>query len=107
MAAYVISEIEPQNQALFDRYRALAPAAVAKYQGRYLVRGGTSELIEGGPPPKMLVVIEFPSVALAKAWFDSTDYAEARRIAKDALRRRLIVVEGVPPGYTGLSASPT
>jgi uncharacterized protein (DUF1330 family) len=93
MAAYVISEIEPQDAALFERYRALA--TIAKHQGRYLVRGGASEVVEGGPPAKMLVVLEFPSMAQAKAWYASADYAEARAISKKALRRRLIFVEGV------------
>jgi uncharacterized protein (DUF1330 family) len=46
----------------------------------------------------MIVVLEFPSMAQAKAWYDSPDYAEARAISKDALRRRLILVEGVAPG---------
>ena len=48
MAAYVISEIEPRDPVLFERYRALAPATIAKHGGRYLVRGGASEVIEGG-----------------------------------------------------------
>lgn len=95
MTAYVISEIEPRDPVLFERYRALAPATIAKHQGRYLVRGGASEVMEGGPPAKMIVVLEFPSMAQAKAWYDSTDYAEARAISKDALKRRLIFVAGV------------
>lgn len=95
MAAYVISEIEPRDPVLFERYRALAPATIAKHGGRYLVRGGASEVIEGGPPAKMIVVLVFPSMTQAKGWYDSADYAEARGISKEALRRRLIFVEGV------------
>ncbi|MGH6882453.1 DUF1330 domain-containing protein [Hypericibacter sp.] len=101
MAAYVISEIEPRDPVLFERYRALAPATIAKHGGRYLVRGGASEVVEGGPPAKMIVVLEFPSMAQAKAWYDSADYAEPRKISKDALRRRLIFIEGVAFGYAG------
>jgi uncharacterized protein (DUF1330 family) len=51
MAAYVISEIEPRDPTLFERYRALAPASIAKHQGRYLMRG-TSERVQGGPPQR-------------------------------------------------------
>jgi len=98
MAAYVISEIEPLDHVWFDRYRALAPAAIAKRKGRYLVRAGASEVVEGGPPAKMIVVLEFPSMADVKAWYDSADYAEARAISKHALKRRLMFIEGVAPG---------
>ena len=95
MAAYVISEIEPRDPVLFERYRALAPASITKHQGRYLVRGGASEVVEGGPPAKMIVVLEFPTMAQAKAWYGSADYAEARALSKAALKRRLIFIEGV------------
>jgi uncharacterized protein (DUF1330 family) len=98
MTAYVISEIEHRDPVLFERYRALAPATIAKHGGRYLVRGGASEVIEGGPPAKMIVVLEFPSMAAARGWYDSADYAEARAISKSALRRRLIFVEGIVLG---------
>jgi uncharacterized protein (DUF1330 family) len=62
------------------------------------VRGGASEVIEGGPPAKMIVVLEFPSMAAARGWYDSADYAEARAISKSALRRRLIFVKGIVLG---------
>jgi len=73
------------------------PAAIAKHKGPYLVRGGASEVVEGGPPAKTIMVLEFPSMADAKAWYESADYAEARAIGRQALRRRLIFIEGVPP----------
>ena len=97
MAAYVISEIESRDPVLFERYRALAPTTIAKHSGRYLVRGGASEAIEGGPPENMVVVLEFPSIAAVKGWCYSADYAKARAISKDAPRRRLIFIEGVAP----------
>ena len=95
MAAYVISEIEPRDPALFARYRALVPASITKHQARYLVRGGASDVIRGGPPAKMIVVLEFPAMAQARAWYGSADYAEARALSKAALKRRLIFIEGV------------
>ena len=95
MPAYVISEVEPRDAALFEQYRALAPAAIAQYGGRYIVRAGAAELIEGGPPPKTLVIVEFPSLQRAREWYASPEYAAALRVRQGALERRLIFVEGV------------
>ncbi len=97
MPAYVISEVEPRDAALFEQYRALAPATIAQYGGRYLVRAGAAELVEGGPPPKSLVVVEFPSMARVRAWYASPEYAAALKLRQGALDRRLIFVEGVSP----------
>ena len=52
MTAYVISEVEPRDAALFARYRALAPATIERYGGRYIVRGGEADVVEGGPPAR-------------------------------------------------------
>jgi uncharacterized protein (DUF1330 family) len=94
MSAYVISEVEPRDAALMQQYRALAAATIAQYGGRYIVRAGPAELIEGGPPPKTLVIVEFPSMARAKEWYSSVEYAEALKVRADALTRRLVFVEG-------------
>ena len=96
MTAYVISEVEPRDAALFERYRALAPATIARYGGRYIVRGGEADVVEGGPPAKTIVVVEFPSMARAREWYRSPEYAEALKVRAGALERRLIFVEGVP-----------
>jgi uncharacterized protein (DUF1330 family) len=95
VTAYVISEVEFLDRARVETYRKLAADSIAAYGGRYLVRGGVSELIEGGPEPKTLIVVEFPSMAVAKQWYASPAYAEALKLRKDALDRRLLFVEGV------------
>jgi uncharacterized protein (DUF1330 family) len=95
VTAYVISEVEYLDPERVAIYRKLASDSVAQYGGRYLVRGGPSELIEGGPSPKALVVVEFPSMARAKEWYASPAYAKALEVRKDALDRRLVFVEGV------------
>jgi uncharacterized protein (DUF1330 family) len=95
MSAYVISEVEIRDQNLIDAYRRLAEATIAKYGGRYIVRGGTVETLEGGPAPKHVVVVEFPSIERARAWYRSPEYAEALELRRDALDRRLILVDGV------------
>jgi uncharacterized protein (DUF1330 family) len=95
VTAYVISEVEFLDRDLVETYRKLAADSVAAYGGRYLVRGGATELIEGGPAPKILIIVEFPSMAKAKEWYASPAYAEALKVRKNALDRRLLFVEGV------------
>lgn len=95
MTAYVISEVEFLDRERVEIYRKLASESVAAYGGRYLVRGGASELIEGGPTPKALVIVEFPSMTTAKEWYASPAYAKALEVRNGALDRRLVFVEGV------------
>ena len=99
MAAYVISDLEPLDPVLIAEYRALAEIAIAQYDGRYLVRGGAVEPVEGGWAPQNIVVVAFPSMARAREWYGSAEYAPALEVSRRALKRRLIFVDGVPPGY--------
>ena len=95
MVAYVISEVEIIDPQLMDRYRALAQGSIALHGGRYIVRGGGAEVVEGGPPVTQLVIVEFPTIERAHAWYRSPEYAEALAVRQLALSRRLIFVEGV------------
>ena len=97
MAAYVISELEVRDPATIETYRTIAAKSIAQYGGRYLVRGGAASVAEGGPPPKSIVVVEFPSMARLREWYASAEYAEALKVRRTALERRLIFVEGVAP----------
>ena len=97
MVAYVINDMDVTDPALLEEYKKLSPATVAQYGGRFLARGGTMEVLEGSWKPKRLVILEFPSLAQAKAWVDSPEYAPARRIRQQAARSNLVVVDGVPP----------
>jgi len=69
MAAYVVVDIEVTDPVAFEEYRQGVPATVAQYGGRFIVRGGKSETLEGGWDPKRLVVLEFPSTAAVKRWY--------------------------------------
>ena len=94
--AYSITEVEVVDADGFKRYRELAQAAVAQYGGRFLVQGAKPIIAEGDwPPQQNVVVIEFPSMDQLKAWYDSPEYRIARELARKALRRRLLFVEGV------------
>ncbi len=97
MVAYVINDMEVTDPQLLDEYKKLSPATVVQYGGRFLARGGQMETLEGTWSPKRLVILEFPSVAQAKAWVNSPEYAPARRVRQKASRSNIIVVEGVPP----------
>lgn len=97
MAAYVISEVEVRDIDAMERYRTRAAHSIAQYGGRYLVRGGTSETVEGGPPAKTLIVVELTSMARLREWYASAEYADALGERGKALDRRLIFVEGAPP----------
>ena len=95
MSAYVISEVDVHDAAGFEAYRTIAARTIAHYGGRYLVRGGAANVVEGGPPPNNMIVVEFPSMERLRQWYASPEYAEALKHRQTALDRRLIFVEGV------------
>ncbi|WP_448031246.1 DUF1330 domain-containing protein [Bradyrhizobium liaoningense] len=97
MAAYVISEVEVRDRAAMEAYRTRAAQTIAQYGGRYLARGGAAEVVEGGPPAKTIIIVEFPSMARAREWYASAEYADALKLRQTALERRLLYVEGVVP----------
>jgi len=97
MSAYVISEVEMRDAASFEAYRTVAAKTIAQYGGRYLVRGGAASTIEGGPPPKTIIIVEFPTMERLHEWYASPEYAEALKRRQTALDRRLIFVDGVAP----------
>jgi uncharacterized protein (DUF1330 family) len=97
MAAYVVSEVEVRDREAMETYRTLAARSIAQYGGRYLVRGGATELAEGGPSLKTIIIVEFPSMERLHEWYASDEYAEALEVRRTALERRLYFVEGMPP----------
>ena len=97
MAAYVISEVDVRDPQGFETYRSLAAPTIARYGGRYLVRGGAAVLAEGSSEPNTIIVVEFPSMQRLREWYASPEYAEALKVRQTAIDRRLIFVEGVVP----------
>ena len=95
MAAYVVFEIDVTNPEEYEEYKKLSGPAIAQYGGRYLVRGGRTETLEGDWSPRRLVIVEFESVAAAKKWWSSPEYSRARAIRNRAADSKLIVAEGV------------
>ena len=95
MAAYVIVDIEIHDAALYDDYRKRVPATIEKYGGKFLVRGGQFEQLEGSWQPTRLVLLEFPSMEQAKRWYDSEEYGEARKLREGAAKLHMVAVEGI------------
>lgn len=96
MPAYVISEVRVLEEDLIARYRVLAADSIAKYDGKYLVRAGALELIEGDrDQDRQYIIVEFPTMARARQWYASPEYAEALKVRNlGALDRTLVFIEG-------------
>ncbi|HTI45656.1 MAG TPA: DUF1330 domain-containing protein [Casimicrobiaceae bacterium] len=94
MPAYIIAEIDVHDAARYEQYKALAPDAIAHYGGRYLVRGGDAVVLEGAWKPKRVVVLEFPTLEVAKQFHDSPEYRAARQKREGACDMRMIAVPG-------------
>ena len=92
--AYVVVEITIHDPATYERYKALAPASIAKFGGTYLVRGGTTQALEGTWNPERFVILEFPTADAARSWWNSPEYSEARAIRQQCADARMLLVDG-------------
>ena len=95
MPAYIIVDIEISDPAGYEEYKKLAGATVEKYGGKYIVRGGPVETLEGDWKPKRIVVLEFESVHRAKEWLNCEEYRKPRKMRHRTAKTKMIVVEGV------------
>jgi len=95
MAAYVIADIEVLDPAGYEQYRREVPATIEAYGGRYLVRGGETEVLEGSWSPKRCVILEFPDMNQFRAWWSSPEYLPLRRIRERTARSHLVVTQGL------------
>jgi uncharacterized protein (DUF1330 family) len=95
VAAYIIVSIKVQDPVRYEAYKSMVPPSLAAYGGKFIVRGGKLETLEGGWSPERFVIIEFPSADQAKAWWGSTEYAEAKALRQATSVSEMIVVEGV------------
>lgn len=96
MPAYVIAFVEVTDPAAYEQYKALAPGAVTAAGGRYLVRGGEVTALEGQHDGRRVVVLEFPGLEAARAFYDGATYREARAARRDAARMTMLLVPGLP-----------
>ncbi len=95
MAAYFIVDVDIKNASAYEGYKQAAADSIANYGGRYLVRGGKHEVLEGKWQPTRLVILEFPSVEAARRWYTSPEYEKVKPIRLQHAEGDLVLVEGV------------
>jgi uncharacterized protein (DUF1330 family) len=93
-SAYVVADIEVTDPGAYEDYKRLSSAAAEKYHGRWLVRGGAVDVLEGDWQPHRFVVIEFDDEEAARRWYDSPEYAEAKAVRLRSARSSLLLVHG-------------
>jgi uncharacterized protein (DUF1330 family) len=94
MTAYIISDIEVLDPEKYKEYVRLAPETVKRYGGRFIARGSQNETLEGEWHAKRLVILEFESVAKAKQWLNSPEYAPVKALRHKYAKTNMVVVEG-------------
>lgn len=95
MPAYIIVDVEVKDPHRYEDYKKLTPASLVPFGGRFIVRGGKTETLEGDWKPGRIVVVEFATLEKAKAWWESDTYAPAKAIRQAASITRMLLVEGV------------
>lgn len=94
MKAYIIVDVQITDPARYEQYKKLTPGSLIPYDGKFVVRGGKAETLEGSWRPGRIVVLEFPSMDKANAWWSSAEYAPAKLLRQSASSTQMIVVEG-------------
>ncbi len=94
MPAYVVVSVDVKDPVRYEDYKRMVPASLKPYGGRFIVRGGTVQVQEGKWLPKRLVILEFPSVERAQAWYDSPEYAPAKALRQATSSADLLIVGG-------------
>ena len=96
MPAFVIADVRgARDQEALVEYRRGNTDSVARHGGRFVVRGGAMDLLEGDWDTRRIVVIEFPDMAAAHGWYESEDYAPLKALRQSASDTNIILVEGV------------
>ncbi len=95
MSAYIIVDVTITDPESYEEYKTYTPASIAAFGGKFVVRGGSVETLEGDWQPGRIVILEFPTVEIAKEWWNSEMYAPARAIRYRAAESKMIVVQGV------------
>src|SRR4030088_3138653 len=104
-SSYLIANVDFGNADQAAAYGRQVPQTVAKYGGRYLVRGGAAEVVEGAWRPTYMVVLEFPSTDRARAWYSSADYASLRTVRQASAQSDFSPTHSRFSGQKGLRTS--
>jgi len=95
MPAYIIAEVSIHNPVEYEDYKKLTPESLKPYDGKFIVRGGKSETLEGEWNPERIVVIEFPDMGKANEWWNSEGYAPAKALRQRTSYTKMILVPGI------------
>ncbi len=95
MAVFAIADVEVKDPARLAPYRTAVADTVAKYGGRFIIRGGAAKLLDGGPAPKTIVVVEFPEATALDQWYNSPEYQRILPFRLESCTGRVFMVEGV------------
>ena len=91
---YLIVRINIKNAELFQQYPPLSTKAVEKFGGKYLIRGGNFDVVEGEWPAERTTVVEFENFEKAKEFYNSLDYKEAKKVRQESANTDFILIEG-------------
>lgn len=94
MPAYIIVDVAIHNPEKYEGYKKLTGPSLVNYGGKFIVRGGQTETLEGDWEPGRIVVLEFPTKELARAWWSSPEYTPAKEIRQRNATTKMILVEG-------------
>ena len=94
MTAYLIVDVNVTDPVLYEDYKKLPPASLVPFEGKFIVRGSVTETLEGDWKPGRFVILEFPSVEKARAWWSSDTYAPAKALRQSASHTQMILAEG-------------
>jgi uncharacterized protein (DUF1330 family) len=95
VAAYIIADVTVTDPATMEEYRKHVPATLTAFGGRFIVRGGAHQTLEGDWKPNRLVILEFPTLEQARRWYDSEQYREPKAMRLRASRTNLVMVDGI------------
>jgi uncharacterized protein (DUF1330 family) len=105
MAAYVIVNVNVADPVRYEDYKRMVPPSLAAYGGRFAVRGGNVDVREGTWRPTRLVILEFPNAEQARAWYESPEYAEAKKLRHATSTADLVIVEGLEGQAAGADST--
>jgi uncharacterized protein (DUF1330 family) len=94
MPAYVIARVEVTDVDKYREYMKVTPESIRKHHGKFIARGGEPVTLEGEQEIRRVVILEFPTKAMAQAWYFSEEYQNAKKIRKDAAHASFVIVDG-------------
>ena len=95
MPAFVIVDVLVKDPSRYEEYKDAAAASVALYGGKYIARGGKTEVLEGDWVPNRLVILEFESTERARQWLNSSEYDPARKLRHTIATSNMVLIEGL------------